>query len=58
MLAYARTAIMLAATGGTILKLFSDSPSKVVCGLGLVLVAIAVGWIGITRYKRLSRQLA
>ena len=57
MLAYARTAFMLAATGGTLLKLFGGTLSVAVSGWGLVAAAIVVGLVGAVRYQRLSRVM-
>ena len=57
MLAYARTAIMLAATGVTLLTLYGDTVSAAVSGWVLVAAATGVVTLGVNRYQKLDRTL-
>ena len=57
LLAYLRTAIMLAATGGTLLKLFGSDLVAVVSGWALIALAAAVGVIGAKRFHALCGGL-
>ena len=57
LLAYLRTAIMLAATGGTLLSLYADEWLPALSGCLLVTIGIAVAAIGAARYRKLARSL-
>jgi putative membrane protein len=57
LLAYLRTAIMLAATGGTLLKFYSDEFFPLISGWVLVAVGIGVATLGTIRFRRLARSL-
>jgi putative membrane protein len=57
MLAYTRTAIMLAASGATLLKFYGSTASLVMTAWGLVAAAVGVGAFGVARYQKLARAL-
>lgn len=57
LLAYMRTAIMLAATGATLITLYGDNPLRVAAGWTLVGLGAVVAVIGATRFRRVGRRL-
>ena len=56
-LAYARTAIMLVASGATLLKLYGHETFSVIFGCTLILAGIGVAALGTTRFRKLARSL-
>lgn len=56
LLAYARTALMLVAAGGTLLKL-GDGASERWLGLSAIVAGVIVGLVGAQRFKRRHREL-
>ena len=57
LLAYGRTAIMLAATGATVLNLYSDRLFTAASGWALIATGIGVAALGATRFRKLARSL-
>ena len=57
LLAYGRAALMVAGTGVSLIEFFNVSPIFRFLGWALVVVGIAVGLIGISRFARLHRSL-
>ncbi len=57
MLAYMRTAIMLIATGGTLIKLFATTPTAVIGGWVVMIVGVAVASIGFWRFLQTRTKL-
>ena len=57
LLAYGRTALMVAATGATLLKFYPDSPIVQVTCWPLVGLGIVIALVGILRFARLQRRL-
>ncbi len=53
LLAYARTAIMLIATGATVLKLFEPSMEAHLSGWSLISLGGVVSLVGLMRYYRM-----
>ena len=58
MLSYARTAIALLASGGTLVKLFTDEQPMVVLGIALLILGGLVAVVGIWRFIRVSQRIA
>ncbi len=56
-LAYIRTAIMLLASGTTLVKLLRVDPLLRVVGYVLIPLSIAIGTIGYVRYTRTRKEL-
>ncbi len=56
-LAYGRTALMVAGTGVSLIEFIADSPFLVGLGWVLVVIGIGVGINGITRFARVYRRL-
>lgn len=57
-LAYGRTALMLVATGVSLLKFLTLTIDTFVLGWFLVAIGFIVGLIGVIRFVRLKRQLS
>lgn len=57
LLAYSRTAIMLGASGATLLKLYSDETLPLITGWLLVTAGIGVAILGTSRFRKLARTL-
>ncbi|MEM9586133.1 MAG: DUF202 domain-containing protein [Planctomycetota bacterium] len=57
LLAYQRTAFMLAGSGATLIKFFADSLGMFVLGWSLIAAGGAVSVIGLIRFRRLQKQL-
>ena len=57
LLAYVRTAIMLAATGVTLLNLYNDRLLPAASGWALIAAAIGVAFLGALRFQKLARSL-
>jgi putative membrane protein len=58
LLAYFRTAIALLASGGMLLKLFTDTPSIIGLGFLLLVFGILSLAIGVWRFVSIKRHLA
>ncbi len=58
MLAYMRTAIMLFATGGTLIKLFAPALAAVIGGWLIIAIGVFVVVIGLWRFLRIRTKLA
>lgn len=57
LLAYIRTALMMAGTGGTLIKFFGESRDLLYMGFGLVGVGAVVFVIGVTRYRKAAERI-
>ena len=57
MLAYARTAIMLVASGATLLKFYRNETLPLILGWLLITAGIGVAALGTTRFRKLARTL-
>ena len=57
LLAYGRTALMVAGTGVSLVEFFSESRLLLFVGWAFVVIGFAVGAIGVTRFSRLHRRL-
>jgi putative membrane protein len=57
LLAYSRTAIMLVATGGTLLKFYIDQFLPAISGGVLIAAGIGVAAFGVARFRKLARSL-
>ena len=57
LLAYGRTALMLAGTGVSLIKFLKPSPEILLLGWFLVAVGLVVGVVGVVRFTRLKRRL-
>ena len=57
LLAYARTSIMLAATGATILQIYSDALVALISGWSFIVAAIGIGIFGVVRFRKLRQAL-
>jgi putative membrane protein len=57
-LSYVRTAIALLASGGTLVKLFTDEQPMVLLGVALLILGGLVAVVGIWRYIRVARHIA
>jgi putative membrane protein len=57
LLAYGRTALMVVATGFSLIKFFGESPVLRSLGWGLAILGAAIGWIGLVRFTRLNKRL-
>ncbi|TWU56174.1 DUF202 domain-containing protein [Rubripirellula reticaptiva] len=57
LLAYGRTALMVAATGVTLIKFFADTVPIRTMGLILIGLGLIVGLVGIQRFVSLKRRL-
>ena len=57
LLAYGRTAIMLTATGATLLKIYGNGPLAIIGGWTLIVAGIGTAVIGARRYRKLARTL-
>ncbi|TWT95654.1 YidH family protein [Neorhodopirellula pilleata] len=57
LLAYIRTALMMAGTGGTLIKFFGDSTDLLYTGFSLLGVGALVLVIGITRYRKAAKRI-
>ncbi len=58
MLAYMRTAIMLFATGGTLIKFFAPALIAIIAGWLIMLIGAVVVVIGFWRFLRARAKLA
>ncbi len=58
LLAYARTAIMLVATGATILKLFVPTTGTTITAWSLIALGAGFALIGWRQFRRVCRRLA
>ena len=57
LLAYLRTAIMLGASGVTLLKLFPESPQWRIVGLSLIPTALLIAVVSIVRFVQLRCKI-
>ncbi|WP_197169122.1 DUF202 domain-containing protein [Novipirellula galeiformis] len=57
LLAYGRTALMVAGTGVSVLKFFSEMLYYQIIGWSLIAIGLIIGVIGAERFVRLSRRL-
>ncbi|KAA5540672.1 DUF202 domain-containing protein [Roseiconus nitratireducens] len=57
LLAYGRTALMLAGTGVSLIKFLKPSPEMLLLGWFLVAAGLVVGVIGVIRFTGLKRRL-
>ncbi|TWT32187.1 hypothetical protein KOR34_39480 [Posidoniimonas corsicana] len=57
LLAYLRTAIMLAATGATLITLYGDLAVRVAAGWTLIAAAGLTAATGVSRFRRVARRL-
>ena len=57
MLAYTRTAIMLVASGATLLKFYSNQSLPLISAWLLIVAGIGVAIFGTTRFRNLARTL-
>ena len=57
LLAYGRTALMVAGTGVSLVKFFPLSQLFQILGWSFVVIGVAVGAIGLSRFVRLRRRL-
>ena len=57
LLAYGRTALMVAGTGVTLIKFLGETPGLVALGWVLNVLGITIGIIGIIRFTKLQRRL-
>jgi putative membrane protein len=57
LLAYGRTALMVAATGLTAVKFFPDTPGILAIGWSLAGVAVLISATGIHRFVKLKQEL-
>ena len=51
LLAYIRTSLMMAGTGGTLIKFFAESRDMLVLGIVLVIIGAALFVLGIVRFR-------
>lgn len=57
LLAYGRTALMVVATGFSLIKFFGESPALRSLGWGLAIVGVSIGLVGFVRFTRLNNRL-
>ena len=57
LLAYGRTALMVSATGVTLLKFFPDSMAVRIAGWPLVALGVLIALFGVIRFARLRSRL-
>jgi putative membrane protein len=57
LLAYGRTALMIVATGFSLIKFFGESPLLNPLGWGLSILGAVVGVVGVARFTRLNKRL-
>jgi len=57
LLAYSRTALMIIATGFSLIKFFTESPLLIQLGWAMCIAGTIVSIIGVVRFTRLSRRL-
>lgn len=57
LLAYGRTALMVVATGFSLIKFFSDETFLVRTGWVLAIMGVTIGVIGAVRFTRLQKRL-
>lgn len=57
LLSYARTAIALFAAGGTLLKLFPETPPLEILGGGLLILGTLLTGIGVRRFMIVARHM-
>lgn len=58
LLAYGRTALMMAGTGGTLIKFFGDSPDMLVLGIVLLILGGVMFVTGIARFNIKRKQIS
>lgn len=58
LLAYARTAIMLFVTGGTLLKLFGETVVNEITAWAIIAIGSAVAGVGLARFLRVRQSLS
>ncbi len=57
LLAYGRTALMVAATGATLLKFYPDSPIVRLGSWPLIAIGVGIALMGLIRFFRLQARL-
>ena len=57
LLAYVRTSLMMAGTGGTLVKFFGDSQDLLVLGLALIACGAMVFLVGLMRYRDQAKRI-
>jgi putative membrane protein len=57
LLAYGRTALMVCASGLTLIKFFPDMMLARGVGWGLTIISAVIGIIGMIRFKKLRKQM-
>ncbi|MFG0254963.1 MAG: DUF202 domain-containing protein [Rhodopirellula sp. JB053] len=58
LLAYGRTALMMAGTGGTLIKFFGESPDMLVLGILLLILGVVMFGTGIIRFQIKRKQIS
>lgn len=58
LLAYVRTALMIAGTGGTLIKFFGESRDLLIAGFGLVGAGGVILAFGIVRFRVSAKRIA
>ncbi len=56
-LAYFRTTMALVGAGGTVLRFFWDNPALVALGCILAAIGLAIGGLGVRRYRAVNQHL-
>ncbi|SMP56038.1 putative membrane protein [Neorhodopirellula lusitana] len=57
LLAYVRTSLMMAGTGGTLVKFFGDSKDLLVLGFALIACGAALFLVGLSRCRQQSLRI-
>ncbi|NNE00211.1 MAG: DUF202 domain-containing protein [Pirellulaceae bacterium] len=57
LLAYGRTALMVAGSGVSLIEFFKERPLLQVLGWSFVVLGSIIGVVGVFRFSRLSRRL-
>lgn len=57
LLAYGRTALMIAGTGGTLIKFFSDSREMLILGIALLGAGAVIFVLGLGRFRWRQKRI-
>lgn len=57
LLSYARTALMTAGTGGTIITILEQSPSMIALGIALLAIGAVIFVVGVWRFRVRQKRL-
>ncbi len=57
LLSYARTSLMIAGTGATVIKFFGETRDKLALGIVLLLVGILLFIVGVTRFVKQQHRI-